>query len=163
MMRTPDELLQATRDSRSSSAVAACVSSRRWLIIYFLPVVVLLIAGCDTMNWQQYRIAGVAAGSPDATKLRATLQTVADQSGLKDRTQDSRERATFAFFTQPDVRNFRVDIGARFTNGDVLVDLVSSFGPTPTAFKQAKKLLAPALSAEFSSRVSVPQPFVPIK
>jgi hypothetical protein len=132
-------------------------------IIFFLPIVVLLVAGCDTMNWQQYRIAGVAAGSPDATKLRATLQTVADQAGLKDRTQDSREPATLVFYTQPEVRNFRVDIGARFTNDDVLIDLVGGFGPTPPAYKQAKRLLMPALSAEFGSRVSVPQPFVPIR
>src|ERR1035437_6593226 len=132
-------------------------------IIYYLPVLVLLIAGCDTMNWQQYRIADVAVGSPDATKLRTTLQTVADQTGLKDKAQDSREPATLAFYTQPEVRNFRVDLGARFTNDVVLIDLVGGFGPPPTAYKQAKRLLMPALSAEFGSRVSIPQPFVPIR
>jgi|SRR5581483_10542397 hypothetical protein len=131
--------------------------------IYLLPLVVLFVAGCDTMNWQQYRISGVAASSPGATKLRATLQTIADQTGLRDTTQDSHEPLTLVFYTQPEVRNFRVDIGARFTNDDVLVDLVGGFGPTPPAYKQAKGLLMPALSTEFGSRVSIPQPFVPIQ
>jgi hypothetical protein len=130
--------------------------------ILFFPIVVLLFTGCDTMNWKQYRITGVAAGSPDATKLRTTLQTVADKVGLKDRTQDSREPATLVFYTQPEVRNFRVDIGARFTDDGVLIDLVGGFGPRPPAYKQAKRLLMPALSAEFGSRVSIPEPFVPI-
>ena len=132
-------------------------------IVFFFPIVVLLVAGCDTMNWQQYRITGVAAGSPDATMLRATLLAVADQTGLKNRTQDSREPTTLVFYAQPEVRNFRVDIGARFTNDDVLIDLVGGFGPTPPAYKQAKRLLMPALSAGFGSRVSIPQPFARIR
>src|SRR5581483_8837711 len=74
--------------------------------IYLLPLVVLFVAGCDTMNWQQYRISGVAASSPGATKLRATLQTIADQTGLRDTTQDSHEPLTLVFYTQPEVRNF---------------------------------------------------------
>ncbi|MBI3852607.1 MAG: hypothetical protein HY298_20310 [Verrucomicrobia bacterium] len=128
----------------------------------FLLIVVLFVVGCDTMNWQQYRIAGVAAGSPDAAKLRSALQTVADKAGLKDRTAESRVPETLFFYTQPEVRNFRVDLGARFYRDDVLIDLVGGFGPTPPAYKQAKRLLMPTLSAEFGSRLSNPQPFVQI-
>jgi hypothetical protein len=130
-------------------------------ILAFLLIAVLFVAGCDTMNVQQYRIMGVATGSPDAAKVKSILQSVADKTGLRDKTSDSRVPDTFVLYEQTP-QAFRVDIGARFYHDDILVDVIGGFGPTPPAFKQAKRLLAPALSAEFGSRFSIPQPFVPI-
>jgi len=129
-------------------------------ILAFLLISVLFVTGCDTMNVQQYRITGVAKGSPDAANVRSILQTVADQTGLSDRTSESRVPDTLVFYSQPQ-QAFRVDLGARFDQTNVLVDLVGGFGPTPSAYKHAKHLLTPALFAEFGSRFSVPQPFVP--
>lgn len=128
-----------------------------------LLITALFVVGCDTMNWQQYRVAGVGSGSPNAARLKAALQAIAEKTDLKDRTSDSRLPQTFVFFTQPGVRSFRVDIGARFYNHDALIDLVGGFGPTPEAYKQGKRLLMPALSAEFGTRVSIPEPFVRIQ
>jgi hypothetical protein len=128
----------------------------------FLLVVALCVAGCDTMNYQQYQIAGVAAGSPDAARIKSVLQTVASQTGLDDRISASRVTNTLAFYSQPP-QAFRVDLGARFYQTNVLVDLVGGFGPTPPAYKLVKRLLTPALTNEFGSRLSIPQPFVPIQ
>jgi hypothetical protein len=120
-------------------------------ILAFLLIAVLFVAGCDTMNVQQYRIMGVATGSPDAAKVKSILQSVADKTGLRDKTSDSRVPDTLVLYEQTP-QAFRVDIGARFYHDDTLVDVIGGFGPTPPAFKQAKRLLAPALSAEFGSR-----------
>lgn len=127
-----------------------------------LLMIALLVTGCDTMNWQQYQIAGVSPGSADAARLKSLLQTVAGQTGLDDRTPASRVPNTLVFYSQPP-QAFRVDLGARFYQTNVLVDLVGGFGPIPEAYKQAKHLLMPALSTEFGSRLSIPQPFVPIQ
>jgi len=130
-------------------------------ILAFLLIAFLFVTGCATMNVQQYRITGVAKGSPDAAKAKSILQTVADQTGLNDRTSASHVPDTLVFYSQPP-QAFRVDLRARFDQTNVLVDLVGGFGPTPPAYKHAKHLLALALSAEFGSRFSVPQPFVPM-
>jgi len=130
--------------------------------IRFFLALGFLVTGCDTLNWQQYQVAGIAAGSSDAGKLEAVLQTVAGKVRLDNRTSSTRLPGTLVFYAQPP-QAFRVDLGARFYQTNVLVDLVGGFGPTPPAYKRAKKLLLPALSAEFGSRVSIPQPFIPIK
>jgi hypothetical protein len=122
----------------------------------------LLVTGCDTMNYQQYQITGISPGSPDAIRLKSVLQTVANQAGMIDRTPDSRVNNTLVFYSQPS-QAFRVDLGARFYQTNVLVDLVGGFGPTPSAYKQTKCLLEPALTNEFGSRLSVPLPFISIQ
>jgi hypothetical protein len=126
-------------------------------IAFVSSILVLLVAGCDSMNWQQYRIAGVTSASPDAAKLKSALKAVANQVGLKDRTEESLVQETLLFYTQPEVKHFRVDIGARFYHGDALVDLVAGFGPTPRAYMQAKQFLPSVLSAEFNSRLTIPR------
>ena len=128
----------------------------------FLLIAAFIVTGCDNVNEEQYRITGVSVASPDALKVKSILQSVADKTGLKDQTATSLVTNTLVFYTQPNVEHFRVDLGARFYRDDVLVDLAGGIGPTRTEFKQAKRLLVPALSAEFGSRFSIPQPFVPI-
>jgi hypothetical protein len=132
------------------------------LILTCLLIPILLVTGCDTMNWQQYQITGVAMGSTDAARLKSVLQTVAKQTGLDDQTPASRGSDILAFYSQPP-QAFRVDLGARFYQTNVLVDLIGGFGPTPPAYKQARHLLTPTLSAAFGSRFSIPRPFVPIR
>jgi hypothetical protein len=138
------------------------VKGRR-LSLALLLTAILFVVGCDTMNWQQYRIAGVTAGSEDAVKLKSALLAIAEKTGLKDCSPDSRMPNTLFFYSQPEVRNFRVDLGARSYGDDVLIDLVGGFGPPPPAYKEAKSLLTPVLTAEFGSHLSVSQPFIPIQ
>lgn len=123
----------------------------------------LLLTGCDTMNWQQYRISNMPATSQDTIKLKSALKNVSDQVGLQDKIDNSKIPGTLAFYSEPDVEHFRVDLGARLYEGDVIVDLMAGFGPTPQKYNQAKSLLESILSKEFDSRLSSPKPFVPVK
>jgi hypothetical protein len=50
--------------------------------------IALFLAACDTVNVQQYRIAGGAR--TDTAKLKQVLRKVASQVGLVDSTSSSR-------------------------------------------------------------------------
>jgi hypothetical protein len=124
--------------------------------MHALVFVALLLSGCDTVNIQQYRIAGTARR--DTGKVKYVLHSVASRTGLIDRTSTSRAPQTLVFYTQPDVQHFRVDLGARMRGDDIIVDLNGGFGPARPEFKQALHLLTPALSSEFGSRLTVMPP-----
>jgi hypothetical protein len=68
-------------------------------IITFL-VTILLVSGCDSVNWQQYQVAGVIAGSPDAVRLKSVLQTFAAQAGMDDKTSRSHVTNALCYYTQ---------------------------------------------------------------
>jgi hypothetical protein len=121
-----------------------------------LVFIALLLSACDTLNVQQYRIAGGA--HRETAKLREVLQHVANQTGLVDRTSTSHAPHTVVFYTQPAIEHFRVDLGARIVGDDAVVDLNGGFGPARPEFKQALRLLTPALSSEFGSRLTVMPP-----
>lgn len=112
-----------------------------------------LLSACDTLNIQQYRIAGGA--HRDAAKVEHVLGAVASQTGLVDRTSTSRAPHTLVFYTQPDVQHFRVDLGARVVAGDIIIDLNGGFDPARPEFKQALGLLTPSLSSQFGTRLTV--------
>ena len=118
-----------------------------------LVFVALLLSACDTLNIQQYRVASGAGR--DAAKVKQVLHSVASQTRLVDRTSTSRAPHTLVFYTQPDVQHFRVDLGARILGPDIIVDLNGGFGPARPEFKQALRLLTPALSSEFGPRLTV--------
>ena len=131
-------------------------------LLILLFVMSLLGSACDRLNFEQYRIAGGAGNADITERVKSILQEVADKTALKDSTSTSKAPDTIVFYMEPDVKNFRVDLGARVYGEDILVDLVGGFGPKLPTFEQAKQLLLPALSAEFGSKVSVPQPRIPI-
>jgi hypothetical protein len=118
-----------------------------------LALVALLLTACDTINIQQYRIAGGA--HRDTAKVKRILHSVAGETGLVDNTPTSRAPRTIVFYTQPNVQHFRVDLGARAVADDIVIDLSAGFGPTPPEFKKAERALTPALSSEFSSRLTI--------
>ncbi|MGC2626200.1 MAG: hypothetical protein WA269_05120 [Candidatus Udaeobacter sp.] len=118
-----------------------------------LVLIAMFLSACDTLNIQQYRVAGGA--HRDVAKVKRVLHDVANQTGLVDRTSTSRAPRTVVFYTQPDVQHFRVDLGARILGDDVVVDLNGGFGPARPEFKQAAHLLTPALSGELGSRLTV--------
>jgi hypothetical protein len=121
-----------------------------------LVFIAFLLGACDTVNLQQYRIAGGAHS--DSGRVQRVLHDVANQTGLVDRTSTSRAPHTIVFYTQPEVQHFAVDLGARVVAGDIIVDLNAGFGPTPREFRTAEDLLTPALSTEFGSRLTLMPP-----
>jgi hypothetical protein len=118
-----------------------------------LALIALLLSACDTVNIQQYRVAG--GTHRDVTKVKQLLHSVASDTGLVDSTSTSRAPRTIVFYTQPNVQHFRVDLGARAVAEDIVVDLNAGFGPTPPEFKKAERLLTPALASEFGSRLHI--------
>jgi len=119
--------------------------------------IALFLAACDTMNVQQYRIAGGA--HTDTARVKPVLGRVASQVGLVNNTSSSRVSRTIVSYTQPNVQHFRVIMGARAVANDIIVDLTAGFGPTPREFKQARSLLTPALSNKFGSHLMVMPPY----
>jgi hypothetical protein len=115
-----------------------------------LLLAVLLLASCDTVNVRQYRIAG--ASSVERAKVKQVLRSVATQIPLADHTSSSHAPNTVVFYTQPDVRHFAVELGAREVGGDILVDLSAGFGPTPPEYVRAEQLLTAGLAQEFGGR-----------
>jgi hypothetical protein len=120
----------------------------------FLLVAGLFISGCDTLHTRQYEVSGVASSSTDAARLKSVLQDVADKSGLKASQSVSSSRDCLVYYTAGDAV-----LEASFYHDSVLIQLVGGYG-TPPEYKQAKRLLTPALFAEFGSRFSVPDHFV---
>ena len=135
----------------------------RSLLAFALIQVVAFLSGCDTMNWQQFRVTGVAENSPDATRISALLSGVAGQCDLVESTRLSKVPNTLAFFSQPQVPHFATALGARFYQGDVIIDVYAGWGPpgNPT-FKKAKQMVTSACSQEFASRCREEKPQVPI-
>jgi hypothetical protein len=123
---------------------------------------ILAAAGCDTIPREQYRVAGVPPGSPDAAELAAVVKRVAGETGLEDRTATSIVAGTLVFYREP-AKHFPIDLGARHYEGDVLVDVMGRIGPVTPTFKRLKRRLGPALRAEFGNRVSMPKPVVEVE
>lgn len=134
------------------------------LLLVLLGALLMLSAGCDSLHRQQYRIEGIAAGSPDAETLRSTLAEVALEVGLEDRTSESAVPATLAWFVEPIDSGFRVELGARFHQRDVLVDLLGGYGGTRGSekYERAARMLDDVLRREYGSRLSVPEAWVPV-
>ena len=117
----------------------------------FLTAIGLFVSGCDKLHVKQYEVSGMTAGSPDIIKLKAVLQSVAGQSGLIDGLSVSNSYNCFFLYRGGNV----VTLEASYYRDAALVQLVGGYG-TPPEFKKAKRLLVPALSAEFGSRLSMP-------
>ena len=110
----------------------------------------LVLSGCDILHYRQYSVSGVTVASTDSARLSAVLQGVAHKSGLKASQSASHTNDCLAFYSAG-----VVTLQATYCHDSVLVQLIGGYG-TPSEYRQAKHLLAPALSAEFGSRVSVP-------
>jgi len=136
----------------------------RTLVTVFL-IVAGLASGCDTLNWQQYRISGIHANSTDADRLKSVVMSVASRQTLKDATQTSHVPGTLIFVTEPDVQHFHTDIGVRLHGDDALVDVMAGFGPRVKKFERVRDALGPALTAEFGARciAIAPQERVPVQ
>jgi len=108
------------------------------------------LTSCDSLNVQQYRVAGATSG--DRGKVKRVLHSIASQLALADRTSSSHAPNTLVFYTQPDVRHFAVQLGAREVRGDIVIDLSAGFGPRPPEYVGAEQLLAAGLAQELDGR-----------
>ena len=72
-------MLAKTRDNRRNCRLIHMLGLMRALAL-----VAILLSACDTLNIQQYRVAGGA--HRDASKVKRVLHDVANQTGLVDRT-----------------------------------------------------------------------------
>jgi len=135
----------------------------RAVLVVVLLVVSGLVSGCDTLNWQQYRVSGIHANSADADRLKIVVMSVARRNALEDATQNSNISNTLIFVTERDVEQFHTDIGVRLFGDDALVDVMAGFGPRVKKFERVRDALGPALAAEFGTRcvVVAPQQRIP--
>ena len=134
------------------------------LFIRTLVVAILIaLAGCDAINQEQYRVAGVAAGSPQVMRLKMTLASVARQAGLEESHSASNVPKTIVVYIYKDSRtDFVTLLAARLYQGDALVDLLGSFGPTPDELTRTSRLLGPALKRAFGNKATLSSPPVPV-
>jgi len=107
------------------------------------------------MNWQQYRISGIQAGSADAQRIEVAVMDVADRYGLEDATRTSLVSNTLIFVTEPDVKQFHTDVGVRIYADSAIVDVMAGFGPRVPRFVQVSNALGKSLAAEFGERCVV--------
>lgn len=73
------------------------------VLVVVLCVVAVLLSGCDTLNWQQYKISGIHAHSADADRLESVVIGIAGRYALTDATQTSHVQDTLVLVTEPDV------------------------------------------------------------
>ena len=123
--------------------------------LQLLTAVTIMLTGCDTVNVKQYKISGAALSTNDVERVKAVLATVAQKTQLQDRTPQSIAPRTVVFYEEPNVEHFAVQLGARELSRDIVVDLYAGFGPCPPKFKQAMRLLEPALDSEFGPQYSL--------
>lgn len=121
------------------------------------PVVAILLcaaalSGCDTLNWEQYRITGAADGSGDEARIIAVVTSIAAESGMA-RTDPKTHKATaFLAFTRLEAPSWPIDLAVRHDGPDTLIDLSSVFGPRIPAFNRIRARLGGALRTEFGAR-----------
>ncbi len=114
----------------------------------------LFVSGCDYINHEHYRIMGVTRGAPDAAKVKSILHTTARKTHLTDRTADSDVPDTLAYYetAHPTQFNPAFVLGARFYQGDILIEIDGPFGPKIPRLNRAQRLLVRDLSKEFGPR-----------
>jgi hypothetical protein len=119
-----------------------------------LSALVLLagLSGCDTLNWQQYRVTGVAAGSADESRIRSVVSAVASLSGMPPGEAKANKDRTFISFTRVQPPDPPINLAARYEGSDVLIDLSSVFGPRIPGFRQIGSRLEHELRIEFGNR-----------
>jgi hypothetical protein len=129
----------------------------RTKLLVSLFVFAAALSGCDTMNWQQYRVLGVRAGSEDAQRLKVVVSTVASKYGLDDVTPTSHVPNTLIFVKETRVEDFHTDIGVRIYGEDAIVDVMAGFGPRVPKFLIVRDALQAELKESFGPRsVTVP-------
>lgn len=138
---------------RNRPALPLIEYSKMKLLHGILLFVTLFVSGCDTPHVMHYRVAEVYPKSADSKRMVFLLQSVAEQSGLTERTTASNTTNTL-FYAQDDYEWGVTILDVRFYGDDVFLDLSGGFG-TPSAYRKAKRLLPSTLSTEFGSRFSV--------
>jgi hypothetical protein len=135
----------------------------RTLTILIAIAAMFLVSACDTMMVSQYRVTSIATAKEERARLLESLARVASNLGLTDVTSTSTVKNTLVFYSQPDVKNFAVQLGARIVGDSIVVDLTGGFGPRTPAFKKAEKELLEEMERSFPGKYDVPSPYVPFR
>jgi hypothetical protein len=117
-----------------------------------------VLVGCDTLNWSQYRIVGVAPTTADATRIASALESVASREHMAPSSPKNHAEDTFVSFSAHLEPPLFLDLTARYIHGDVLVDLAGPFGPKVPGFAATNAALHAELSSSFGARLSESKP-----
>jgi hypothetical protein len=123
-----------------------------------LSILSALLSGCDTLNWSQYRIAGVAPNTDDARDVAIILESVASRERMTTSTPKVNISQTFLCFSANLRPPLYMDLTTRYFRGDVLVDLAGPFGPKVPGFASTDAALREQLASTFGGRVTEPHP-----
>ena len=130
----------------------------------FAALVVLLAAGCDTINHAQFQVAGqtaaggtrLAISSDDREAVRQIVQAAAQQLHYEDRLPLSLTPNTIASYAEPDNEN-PITILAWVKDQTIVVDIIhrpTDLGES-SAYRKAHDLLLASLQNRFGTRVEV--------
>ncbi len=130
----------------------------------FAAFVVLLAAGCDTINHTQFQVAGqtaasgtrLAISSDDREAVRQTVQAAAQELHYEDRLSLSLTPNTIASYAEPDNEN-PITIVAWLKDQTIVVDIIQK--PTDlgesSAYRKVHDLLLASLKNRFGTRVEI--------
>ncbi len=130
----------------------------------FTALVVLLAAGCDTINHTQFQVVGATAASgtrltissDDRDAVRQVVQAAAQELHYEDRLAQTLMPNTIASYAEPDNEN-PITIVAWVKDQAIVVDIMHK--PTEpgesSAYRKVHDLLLAALKNQFGARVEV--------
>jgi hypothetical protein len=130
----------------------------------FAALVVLLAAGCDTINHTQFQVAGQTAASgtrlaistDDRDAVRQVVQAAAQELHYEDRLPQTLMPNTIASYAEPDNDN-PITIVAWVKDQTIVVDIMHK--PTDlgesSAYRKVHDLLTTALKNRFGTRVEI--------
>jgi hypothetical protein len=130
-----------------------------WLRLMFALTVAAscgVVAGCDTLDFAQYKISGAAPRPSDRAIVVTLTNAAASKADLVERRAASSVGDTLVYFAEP-VEHFPTTLGARVVDDNIVVDL-ACFHPGPgrsKAFAAVRKVLDASLSDQFGSRLSI--------
>ena len=127
-------------------------------IVALLFTAAVALIGCDTLNWSQYRIAGVSPAADDANRIAEVLGSVASREHMTPSSPKYHAEETFISFSSHLQSPLYLDLTARYFHGDVLVDLAGPFGPKVPGFAATGAALRAELSSSFGARLTENNP-----
>jgi len=135
----------------------ALISTAVWMAVF--------LTGCDSLSYRQFVIKSVTG--TDKASVVSVMGTAARESGLEDRTKESRVQDTIAYFAEL-VPHFPVSLGARVDGHDIVIDLTCFHPGGPSAAPKAFRIAAASLSRDlpkaFPDRLVIdPKPRVPFR
>ena len=131
--------------------------------VTLLAALVLVVTGCDTLNYSQYQVKGpvsevgvrAALSVADRDAVKEIVSAIAAQYRLRDMTGSSLVPNTVAYYAQMDV-DYPMEIKVYTADNQVLVDVMQSNpGGETQVFRQLRETVRYELDQRFGARVYV--------